>query len=193
MRHPQPERPSRQTSARLSPHFTQSTRPCCSSAACPRRVRTIWRCFAAKPGPSASGSQRPSGNGSTPGGTNSSPAGCSTPARLHRHTATPGGRTSRSKTDASPASSIGSSCHSPTPRTTSGSRSRWGKGFFLNALVAYRSASTRADPTLEPRARALFASRTFYGIAFAIRRNDEAEWQDSLRKLREGPVLRAPD
>ena len=68
-----------------------------------------------------------------------------------------------------------------------------GEGFFLNALAAYRSASTRADPTLEPRARALFASRTFYGIAFAIRRNDEAEWQDSLRKLREGPVLRAPD
>ena len=35
----------------------------------------------------------------------------------------------------------------------------------------------------------LFAARVFYGVKFAIDRDDETEWLDSLAKLRAGPIL----
>jgi aminoglycoside phosphotransferase (APT) family kinase protein len=63
--------------------------------------------------------------------------------------------------------------------------------FFGEVLESYRRKSRRVDPTLEVRARQIAAFREFYGVQFAIERNDEAEWTDSLAKLRAGPILRA--
>ena len=64
-----------------------------------------------------------------------------------------------------------------------------GEQFFRATLAAYESSSARDDPTLEARARKLFGSRVFYGVKFAIDRDDEAEWENSLAKLRAGPIL----
>lgn len=64
-----------------------------------------------------------------------------------------------------------------------------GEQFFSEVLEAYRVKSRRADPTLEQRARQIAAFREFYGVQLSIERNDEAEWADSLAKLRAGPVL----
>ena len=64
-----------------------------------------------------------------------------------------------------------------------------GQQFFGAVLAAYQQTSAREDATLERRARQLFATRVFYGIKFAIDRDDESEWRDSLAKLRAGPIL----
>ena len=65
-----------------------------------------------------------------------------------------------------------------------------GEPFFDAVLGAYTACRDRwRDPTLEHRARRLFATCVFYGMQVAIERQDEAEWVDALRKLREGPIL----
>ena len=64
-----------------------------------------------------------------------------------------------------------------------------GEEFFREVLASYQGVSLREDATLERRARQLFATRVFYGIKFAIDRDDESEWRDSLAKLRAGPIL----
>jgi aminoglycoside phosphotransferase (APT) family kinase protein len=64
-----------------------------------------------------------------------------------------------------------------------------GEAFFREVLASYQAVSLREDATLERRARELFATRVLYGIKFAIDRDDEAEWRDSLAKLRAGPIL----
>jgi len=67
---------------------------------------------------------------------------------------------------------------------------RMGERFFDAVLAAYTTSRDRwRDPTMEHRARRLFASCVFYGMQVAIERQDEAEWVDALRKLREGPIL----
>ena len=66
---------------------------------------------------------------------------------------------------------------------------RMGERFFAETLAAYRAASARIDPTLERRAWLIGAVREFYGVQYAIERQDEEEWSDSLRKLRAGPLL----
>jgi aminoglycoside phosphotransferase (APT) family kinase protein len=64
-----------------------------------------------------------------------------------------------------------------------------GEEFFRSVLATYKAGAATFDPTLERRARKLFASRVFYGVKFAIDRDDGAEWADSLAKLRAGPIL----
>ena len=64
-----------------------------------------------------------------------------------------------------------------------------GEAFFARVLSRYTDIVQREDPTLESRARTLWASRAFYGVEFSIVREDEEEWVDSLRSLRQGPIL----
>ena len=65
-----------------------------------------------------------------------------------------------------------------------------GEAFFQHLLARYREQTSRDDPTLEQRARLLAASRVFYGFEFAIVRDDDSEWEDSFRSLRESSILR---
>jgi aminoglycoside phosphotransferase (APT) family kinase protein len=63
-----------------------------------------------------------------------------------------------------------------------------GDAFFEEAVAAY-SARRQLDSNWRHRAEQYWALRVFFGIQFAIDREDEEEWGDSLRKLREGPIL----
>ncbi|MGH2609348.1 MAG: phosphotransferase family protein, partial [Tepidiformaceae bacterium] len=63
-----------------------------------------------------------------------------------------------------------------------------GAPFFEAAVAAY-TARRELDSNWRHRADQWWALRVFFGIQFAIDRKDEAEWVDSLRKLRAGPIL----
>jgi aminoglycoside phosphotransferase (APT) family kinase protein len=63
-----------------------------------------------------------------------------------------------------------------------------GDAFFEEAVAAY-SARRQLDRNWSHRAHQWWAISVFFGIQFAIDRADESEWVDSLRKLREGPIL----
>lgn len=69
-----------------------------------------------------------------------------------------------------------------------GSLRQNGDPFFEEAVAAY-TARRELDRNWRHRAEQYWALRVFFGIQFAIDREDEAEWVDSLRKLREGPIL----
>jgi aminoglycoside 2''-phosphotransferase len=62
-------------------------------------------------------------------------------------------------------------------------------GAFYRELVAEYLGRRRLDADWEHRADQWWALRVFFGVQFAVEREDEAEWVDSLRKLREGPIL----
>lgn len=60
---------------------------------------------------------------------------------------------------------------------------------FYGEIVAEYLLHRPLDRDWEHRADQWWALRVFFGIQFAIDREEEAEWVDSLRKLREGPIL----
>jgi len=66
-----------------------------------------------------------------------------------------------------------------------------GEEFTQEALRAYHERGGPFDDNDLYRVRRLWELRHFYGVLFGIRFNDEEELADSIRKLREGPVLTA--
>ncbi len=61
---------------------------------------------------------------------------------------------------------------------------------FAGELWRAYAARRPLDPGARHRADQWWALRAFFGIEFAVVREDEEEWVDSLRNLREGPILR---
>ena len=68
-----------------------------------------------------------------------------------------------------------------------------GQEFTSETLRAYRKHGGRFDDDDGYRVDRLWELRDFYGVLYGIRFNDEEELLDSIRKLREGPVLTASD
>ncbi|MEX0781127.1 MAG: phosphotransferase [Dehalococcoidia bacterium] len=60
---------------------------------------------------------------------------------------------------------------------------------FYEAVVDEYCQHRQLDSNWRHRADQWWALRTFFGVQFAVEREDEGEWVDSLRKLREGPIL----
>ena len=63
-----------------------------------------------------------------------------------------------------------------------------GDAFYRRLLDAY-TAIAPLDDGAGHRMDQWWALRVFFGIRFATDREDEQEWADSLRKLRDGPIL----
>lgn len=64
-----------------------------------------------------------------------------------------------------------------------------GEDFYRQVLAAYLQQGGAVDPVFEHRLRAMWAVREFSGLEYAIRYDDPAELEDSLLKLRRGPIL----
>jgi aminoglycoside phosphotransferase (APT) family kinase protein len=62
-------------------------------------------------------------------------------------------------------------------------------GAFHAKIVEEYLRHRPLDASWQRRADQWWALRAFFGVEFAIEREDEEEWRDSLRKLREGPIL----
>lgn len=68
-----------------------------------------------------------------------------------------------------------------------------GQDFTAETLRAYREQGGLFNENDHYRMQRLWELRDFYGVLYGIRFNDEEELLDSIRKLREGPVLTASD
>ena len=68
-----------------------------------------------------------------------------------------------------------------------------GRGFTSETLRAYRRHGGLFDDDDCYRMERLWELRDFYGVLYGIRFDDGEELVDSIRKLREGPVLTASD
>ena len=68
-----------------------------------------------------------------------------------------------------------------------------GQDFVSETRRAYREQGGLFDDSDHYRMERLWELRDFYGVLYGIRFNDEEELLDSIRKLREGPVLTASD
>lgn len=66
-----------------------------------------------------------------------------------------------------------------------------GDRFAALVIDEYRAAGGIVDGDLPRRARKLWELRTFGGIAFSVRHDDPLELEESIAKLRAGPVLGA--
>ncbi len=64
-----------------------------------------------------------------------------------------------------------------------------GAPFARAVLQAYRELGGVLDDGVEHRVRRWWEAREFDGLAFALRRDDAAEFHDALRKVRAGPIL----
>jgi aminoglycoside phosphotransferase (APT) family kinase protein len=64
-----------------------------------------------------------------------------------------------------------------------------GEDFYRQVLAAYLQQGGAVDPGFEHRLRAMWAVREFSGLDYAIRYDDPIELEDSLLKLRRGPIL----
>jgi len=64
-----------------------------------------------------------------------------------------------------------------------------GDAFAAQVIDAYRTLGGTLDATFDYRTRRLWELRVFDGLAFAVRHADSAEFDDAVRKLREGPIL----
>jgi aminoglycoside phosphotransferase (APT) family kinase protein len=69
-----------------------------------------------------------------------------------------------------------------------GTTQQFGDAFYPEVVAEYLHRR-ELDANWAHRADQWWALRTFFGVQFAIDREDEGEWVDSLRKLREGPIL----
>jgi len=65
----------------------------------------------------------------------------------------------------------------------------FGEAFMSELIAAYRSAGVRFDGDDEYRARRFYEGREFGGLAWAIEHHDVEEIEDSIEKIRRGPVL----
>ena len=68
-----------------------------------------------------------------------------------------------------------------------------GRDFTAEALRVYRKHGGLFDEDDGYRMERLWELRDFYGVLYGVRFSDEQELVDSIRKLREGPVLTASD
>jgi aminoglycoside 2''-phosphotransferase len=66
----------------------------------------------------------------------------------------------------------------------------FGQPFVTCAIQAYQAAGGRLGPHFDYRVQKYWELRDFDGVQFAVRFNDVQEFEDSVRKLREGPILR---
>jgi aminoglycoside phosphotransferase (APT) family kinase protein len=66
-----------------------------------------------------------------------------------------------------------------------------GEGFAARVIDAYRGGGGVVDGDFLYRVRRLWELREFGGVQFAVRFDDPEELEDSVAKLRAGPVLRA--
>jgi len=64
-----------------------------------------------------------------------------------------------------------------------------GEDFYCQVLAAYLQQGGAVDAGFEHRLRAMWAVREFSGLDYAIRYDDPIELEDSLLKLRRGPIL----
>ena len=64
-----------------------------------------------------------------------------------------------------------------------------GVPFADRVIGAYRAAGGQLDAGFEHRLRRHWELREFDGIRFAARQADAAEFEDGVRKLRQGPFL----
>ena len=66
-----------------------------------------------------------------------------------------------------------------------------GEDFTAGVIAAYRQAGGVFGEDDAYRMRRLWELRHFYGVLFSVRFNDEREMEDSIRKLRAGPIFDA--
>ena len=68
-----------------------------------------------------------------------------------------------------------------------------GRDFAAETLRAYRERGGVFDDDDEYRMERLWELRDFYGVLYGIHFDDEEELRDSIRKLRDGPLLTASE
>jgi aminoglycoside phosphotransferase (APT) family kinase protein len=64
-----------------------------------------------------------------------------------------------------------------------------GRNFAERVLAACRARGVRVDAGLRHRAARWWEAQEFIGVRYAVRQDDREELEDSLRKLRAGPLL----
>ena len=64
-----------------------------------------------------------------------------------------------------------------------------GEGFYRRVLAEYQQQGGLLGEGFEHRLRQMWAVREFGGIDYSIRYEDRAELEDSIEKLRRGPIL----
>lgn len=69
-----------------------------------------------------------------------------------------------------------------------GTAMQFGEAFHEELVAEYLRHGV-LDPGWKHRAARWWALRVFFGVRFAVERDDEEEWEHSLRKLREGPIF----
>jgi aminoglycoside 2''-phosphotransferase len=67
-----------------------------------------------------------------------------------------------------------------------------GEPFVARVLAAYAGLGGYLDPGIHYRMERLWEARDFGGVQYSIRYAAAAELRDSLRKLRQGPILNPP-
>lgn len=65
-----------------------------------------------------------------------------------------------------------------------------GEEFVKEAVEAYRAAGGDPGEDFHHRVQRYWELRDFGGVRWAVRFHDDAEFDDSIRKLRQGPILR---
>lgn len=66
----------------------------------------------------------------------------------------------------------------------------FGDAFMADLLSAYRSAGVQFDAEDEYRAQRFYEAREFGGLAWAVEHNDAQELEESIEKIRHGPILK---
>jgi len=66
----------------------------------------------------------------------------------------------------------------------------FGQPFVAEVIEAYQAAGGRLGEDFHYRVQKYWELRDFGGVQFAVRFNDAQEFEDSLGKLREGPILK---
>lgn len=66
-----------------------------------------------------------------------------------------------------------------------------GEKFVRQVIQAYRSLGGQLDENFEYRMQRLWEAREFEGLHYAVKFDDPIEFNDALRKLRHGPILKS--
>ena len=64
-----------------------------------------------------------------------------------------------------------------------------GEEFYRKVLTSYENGAGQVEPGFEHRLRQLWALREFSGLEWSIENDDRVEFEETIQKIRRGPIL----